>query len=132
MPSTRNIHRTKALEAAAVLAEAIQGSAEWREVVNAQHAAEQDARFTKMLARHKELLRAQRNAHAGGQAIGGQAMVEMIALQDKIQRHELLVRQQAAWQALVGFLQRINHVISEDLGLDFAGNAVPRRGGCCG
>jgi cell fate (sporulation/competence/biofilm development) regulator YlbF (YheA/YmcA/DUF963 family) len=123
---------TKALEAAAILAGAIQSSAEWHEMISAQQAAKEDTRFAKILARHKELFRAQRNAEAGGQGLGGKELVEMIALQDQIQRHEICVRQQEAGQAVVSLLQRANQVISENLGLDFASNASSRRGGCCG
>ena len=123
---------TKALEAAAALARAIQSSAEWREVVSAQHAAKGDTRFGKMVARQEELLRNERGRPAGGQGLGAEEVVEMMALRSQIQGHELYIRQQGAWEALVGLLQGVNRVISGDLGMDFASNAAPRRGGCCG
>lgn len=123
---------TKVLEAAAVLAGTIQSSEEWHGMISAQQTAKEDANFAKMLARHKELYRAQRNAQAGGQGFGGKELLEMISLQGQIQRHEICVRQQEAGQAVVNLLQRANQVISENLGLDFASNASSRRGGCCG
>ena len=59
-------------------------------------------------------------------------LVELIALRDQTQRNELYDHQQEAWNKLVGLLQRINDKMSQELGLDFASNAAPRRGACCG
>jgi len=118
--------------AAAGLAQAIQASAEWREMLRAQDAAKKDSRFAKLLARHGELSRRQNSAGTGGQGLDGKSLVEFIALRDQIQRHELVVRQQEAGSAVVRLFQTANGKISQELGLDFASNAAPRRGGCCG
>jgi cell fate (sporulation/competence/biofilm development) regulator YlbF (YheA/YmcA/DUF963 family) len=120
------------LEAAAALAQAIQASAEWQELLNVQEAAQADTQFAHMVARHNELSRLQNSARSGGQGLDGKLLVEFIALRDQVQRHELHVRQQEAGSAVVELLRRINGKISADLGFDFASNASPRRGGCCG
>jgi hypothetical protein len=49
-------------------------------------------------------------------------------LKPTVQRHELNVRQQEAWSAVVALLRRINEKISEKLGLEFASNAAPPPG----
>ena len=45
---------TAVLEAAGALAQAIQASAEWRELFSAQQAAETDSGFARMVARQDE------------------------------------------------------------------------------
>jgi cell fate (sporulation/competence/biofilm development) regulator YlbF (YheA/YmcA/DUF963 family) len=119
-------------EAAVALAETIQQTPEWRDLLNAQKAAKADGRFTRMVARQSELARIQNSGQGRGQGLDGESLVELITLREQIQRHELHVRQQEAWSAAVALFQRINEKISEELGLDFASNAAPRRDGCCG
>ena len=122
----------KVLKAAAALAVAVQSSAEWREMAAARGAMQRDSRFAGLLKRRGELLRAQRRALAGGGGFGGSELVDMIALWREIENHELHVRQQRAWDALLRLLRGINQVISEGLGMDFASNAGARQvGGLC-
>jgi cell fate (sporulation/competence/biofilm development) regulator YlbF (YheA/YmcA/DUF963 family) len=132
MAATEGLPEAVILAGAATLAQSIQASAKWRELLNAQKAGEADGRFAQMAARHSELARLQNTARGRGRGLDGKSLVEFIALQDQIQHCELYVRQQEAGSALVRLLQRINEKISEELGLDFASNAAPRRGGCCG
>ncbi|ODU25226.1 MAG: hypothetical protein ABS95_00415 [Verrucomicrobia bacterium SCN 57-15] len=120
------------LEAAATLAKAIRAAAEWQALERAQAAFQRDAVLQQKLARHDELSKARQLARESGQNWAGREMVELIALQDQIQRHERYVQRQEAGQALVELLQNINQAISDNLGLDFASNAALRRGGCCG
>ncbi len=120
------------LEAAAALAQSIQGSPEWREWLDAQKAAETDPQFARLVTRQKELALIQNRARSGGQGLDGKSLVEFISLRDQLGRHELYSRQQQAGSAVVGLLQRVNQTISETLGFDFASNASPPRGGCCG
>ena len=122
----------KTLEAARALSEAIRGTAEWRELVNAQEAAQRDGDLNRIVARHQELLLARRAIEARGQDFAGKELVEMIALQSRLQGHELQVRQQEAWQGVVRLLQEANRAMSRELGIDFASNAAPSRGACCG
>ncbi len=119
-------------EAAAVLAQSIKSSAEWREWVDAQKAGEADERFARMAARQHALARIQQSGRGDGQGLDGKSLVELIALGEQLRGHELYLRQQQAGNAVVRLLQRINESISVDLGLDFASSAAPRRGGCCG
>lgn len=120
------------LEAATAFAQSIQGSTEWRELLDAQRTAEADEPFARMVTRQKQLADIQCRARGQGQGLDGKSLVEFIALRDQIQRHELYVRQQEAGSAVVRLLQRLNELISRELGLDFASNAAPRRRGCCG
>jgi cell fate (sporulation/competence/biofilm development) regulator YlbF (YheA/YmcA/DUF963 family) len=120
------------LEAATTFAQAIQASAEWRELISAQKAAEADDGFARMVTRQNQLAGIQNRARGQGQGLDGKSLVEFIALRDQIQRHELYVRQQEAGSAVVRLLQRLNEIVSQELGLDFASNAALRRGGCCG
>ena len=120
------------LEAATTLAQSIQASAEWRELVRAQKAAEADGRFARMVARQSELGRIQNSARGRGQGLDGKSLVEFIALQDQIQHHELYVHQQEAGSAVLRLLQRVNEEISQELGLDFASNAAPAGVGAAG
>lgn len=119
-------------ETAGALARAIQTSAAWREFLNARQAAETDPHFAQMVARQKELSELQNSVHGRGLGLDGKSLVEFIALRDQLQRHELHARLQGTWSAAVALLQRINEKISQELGLDFARHAAPRRGGCCG
>lgn len=132
MTATAISSEATVLEAAAVLAQAIHASAEWRELIGAQKAAEADGGFTRMVARQSELAGIQNSAKGHGQGLDGKSLVEFITLRDQIQRHELFVRQQEAGSAVLRLLQSVNEKISQELGLDFASNAAPRRGGCCG
>ncbi len=117
---------------AAGLARSIQASAEWRELVQARVAAAEDERFARMVARRGELAGLQGNARERGQLFDNKLLVELMALESEIRRHELYIRQQEAWRAVTGLLQEVNERISQELGLDFASSAASRVGGCCG
>lgn len=132
MNPTESLSADTAQEAAVALVEAIQQTPEWPELLNAQKAAKADGRFARMVARQSELARIQNSGQRRGQGLDGESLVELITLREQIQRHGLHVRQQEAWSAAAALLQRINEKISQELGLDFASNAAPRRGGCCG
>ncbi len=54
------------------------------------------------------------------------------AQSNPLQDDEFYLRQQEAWKKVVELLQSINRKISKMLGIDFASDATPRRGGCCG
>lgn len=120
------------LEAALALAQSIQSSAEWHEFIETQKAAETNPQFVRLVARLAELARLQASARSGGQGLDSKSAVELITLREQLQRHELYLRQQEAGSAVLRLLQRVNEKISEELGIDFASNAAPRRGGCCG
>ncbi|MCX6903984.1 MAG: YlbF family regulator [Verrucomicrobia bacterium] len=128
---TKTSSDSAALKAAAALAECIQASAEWREMVDAQKAAEADGPFVRMVARGRELSGIRNSEQGRGHGLDGKLLVESITLRDQIQRHELYVRQQETGSAVVRLLQRVNEKISQELGLDFACNAAPRRDECC-
>jgi cell fate (sporulation/competence/biofilm development) regulator YlbF (YheA/YmcA/DUF963 family) len=120
------------LDSAARLAQSIQSSAEWQELVQARGAAAEDERFTRMVARRGELAGLQGNARERGELFDNKLLVELMALEAEIRSHELYIRQQEAWRAVTGLLQGVNERISQELGLDFASSAASRVGGCCG
>ncbi len=115
------------VEAGALLGRRIQGSAEWRELVAAQRAARADTRYREMVMRHEELAEEKKNGR-----LDGRSLVEFIALEGQMQENELCIRQQEAWGKVLGLLYEINAAMSRELGVDFARNAAPQRGGCCG
>lgn len=119
-------------EAAVALAEAIQQTSEWREMREAREVADNDERLAGLMTHYEELSRARQKAQAGGRTWAGQQMVEWITLRDQILNHAVYQRLQAAGSAVVQLLQRTNQAVSEHLGVDFAGTAAPRGGGCCG
>ncbi len=129
---TENHPETVVFAGAATLAQSIKASPEWRELLSAEEAARADAQFAQMVARQDELTDLQNRARGDGRRLDGKSLVEFITLREQLQHHDLYVRQQEAGDAFVRLLQRVNHKISEELGLDFASNAAPRRGGCCG
>ena len=115
------------VETGAALGRRIQGSAAWRELVAAQRAARADARYTEMVMRHEELAQEKKSGR-----LDGKSLVEFIALEGQMQENELCIRQQEAWGKVLGLLYEINAATSQELGVDFARNAAPQRGGCCG
>ncbi len=122
-----------ALERAAqTLADAIKSSPEWQEWQEATTAFENDATAAEWMRRYHELADRWRQAQAQGRGLLGQEAAELAEIQNRIQRHELFIRQQEAGRALLALFQRTNDLISSHLGLDFAANAASRGGGCCG
>jgi len=130
--ATENHHEAVILASAATLAQSIHGSPEWRELLSARQAAQADAQFARMVTRQDELTHLQNSARGHGQGLDGKSLVEFITLRERLEHHELYARQQEAGSAFVRLLQRVNEKISEGLGLNFASNAAPRRGACCG
>ena len=129
MALAREPRELKVMRVTVALVKAIRCSTAWREVAAAREAMERDVRFAGLLKQREDLLRAQRNALAGGGGFGGKELAEMIILWREIQSHGLHVRQERAWDALLRLFQGINQVISEDLGVDFASIAAVRRTG---
>lgn len=122
-----------ALERAAeVLAEAIQGTPEWEEWMRTKTALENDAPVAEWMRRYQELAARWRKAQEQGRGLTGKEAMELAEVQEKIQRHDLFIRQQEAGGALVAVFQRTNDLISARLGLDFAANAAARNNTCCG
>ncbi|NMC68571.1 MAG: YlbF family regulator [Myxococcales bacterium] len=112
-------------EAAAALARAIQEEPRWAEWSEATDAADADPELTGLADRYRELAVL---VHAGR---GDKAELDKVA--DRIRRHPAYRRQESAEAAMVDLLREVNVTLSEQLGLDFASAAVPRKsGGCCG
>ncbi len=117
--------------AADELARAIQLTPEWRELETARTAYQTDPDVAVLAERLRKISEKWRRARSAGQELPGKDAIELAEVQEKIQQHDIFLRQQAAVGAFVALLQETNRTISEPLGIDFASNAAPRRG-CCG
>lgn len=117
--------------AAEELARAIQRTPEWRELEAARTTFQSDSDLSLLTARYRKLSELWWRARSERRALPGKEAMELAAVQEKIQRHDLFLRQQAATGAFVALLQETNRAISNHLGMDFATNAAPK-GGCCG
>ena len=117
--------------AAEELARAIQPTPEWRELEAARTAFQTDPDLSVLTTQLRKLSEQYRHARSQGRALPGQEAMELAAVQEKIQEHDLFLRQQAAAGAFVALLQETNQTISQKLGIDFASNAAPKSG-CCG
>lgn len=120
--------------AAEALAGALQGTREWSEWQEAKSAFEGDAETGRLMARYQELAARWPRIQARGGGLGGKEALELAELQDRIEHNVFFSQQQQAGAALLAMLRHTNQIISAKLGIDFAANATPPRGGsgCCG
>jgi len=118
--------------AADALAQAIQQTPQWEEWENARAAFDRDDDVKRLRARLERVASRWRAAQAAGKGLIGQEARELAEAQEALQGHALFVRQQEAGRQLVVLFQQTNELISSMLGIDFAANALPRGGGCCG
>ncbi len=119
-------------EAARALGSALQASPQWEEFQSARAAFDSDSELRTLIARHRQLSASWRIAKASGRGLMGEDAGNLAQMQAAIQTHPLFVRQQAAIKSLMAMFQQANQAISAELELDFAANAAPRGGGCCG
>lgn len=131
MPSNEIMDESLIAKAAEDLGRAICLSAQWRELELARAAFQADNELAELLQRYRNLSSQWREARKHGKTFSGADATALADVQEKIQHHPLSLRQQEAISAVVQLLQRVNGVLSEQLGFDFAANAAPR-GGCCG
>ncbi len=120
------------LRAATALAGALQASPQFEEFQSARAAFESDPKLKQLLSRLRQLSASWRTARAAGRGLVGKDAMDLAELQSSLQAHPLFVRQQDAIRSLVAMFQQVNHAVSDELGLDFAANAAPQGGGCCG
>lgn len=132
MNRIENANVTTAIEAGEILAHAIQATPEWKQLQEAREDFDRDDRLQGLLSRYRQLAQLWRVAQQRGQGLMGKSAIELSQLQSQIEGNANYQRQQEAGSALVTLLQKINQAISAELGLDFAANAAPRGGGCCG
>lgn len=133
MQQHEDLDQSLVITAAEGLGHAIRLSPEWRELEAARTAFQSDRELAALVERYRGLSARWRDAKRQGRALSGAAATELADVQERIQQHPLSQRQQDAIGAFVVLLQHTNLVISQDLGLDFAANAVQRGGGgCCG
>jgi cell fate (sporulation/competence/biofilm development) regulator YlbF (YheA/YmcA/DUF963 family) len=127
------LHVTRSLvDAAESFAQAIVNSPEWEEW-RAARAARERAPDVVRWTRELNQVMTSRAVTASLSAAEASRLQDRIAsLQQSIARHPASAREQAAGSALVQLLQEANQLVSTSLGVDFAGSAAPRQGGCCG
>ena len=95
----------------------------WRK---AEEELASDAELTVMIARYNARMEAWDRQGAE------ETDHELVELAEHIQNHRLVREQSKARADITRFLQNVNVMLSEELGMDFASTAAPRRGGCCG
>lgn len=122
----------EAHDAALKLAKAIQALPEWRELQEARTRFRTDPEIASIMARYRRAFSAWKAARQRGAGLTGPDAVEMAESQHQLEEHPLFRRQHEAHQAVASALRDINLVLSAELELDFAANAAPRGGGCCG
>lgn len=119
-------------EAAGALARAIHDSAEWRRWTEAGERFDRDPRLRTAQERLAELSRKFQSARSQGKGMFGPDLAELNRLQTEVQSSPQARERDEAAAALVRLLRDTNGLLSEALGVDFATNAAPRSGGCCG
>ncbi len=120
------------VEAAEAFASALAASEAWQRWESAKRRSDADQELSEATKRLAELTRGFRAGGGTGRGMPGPELEEMIRLRVFVQDSPLARETEEAAQALVAFLQDANKLVSDFLGLDFAVNAAPRGGGCCG
>ena len=127
------MNRTRPLvDATETLAQAIVNSPEWEEWRAARSARERDPQIAEWTNELKRLLTARAVTTPASERDTSRIEEDVTMLRKRIARHPASVREQAVAGFLVELLQDANQLISASLGIDFAGTAAPRQGGCCG
>ncbi len=132
MASAGNVEAMTMVEAAEAFASALAASEPWQRWESAKRRSDADQELSRATKRLAELARGFRAAGGSGRGMPGPELEEMIRLRVFVQDSPLARETEDAAQALVAFLQDANKLVSDFLGLDFAVNAAPRGGGCCG
>ncbi|MEX2662353.1 MAG: YlbF family regulator [Vicinamibacterales bacterium] len=120
------------VDAAETLAQAIINSPEWEEWRAARAAREGDPEIAEWTNQVKRLLTSRALTASSSERDASRIEEDVTTLRQRVARHPASVREQAAGGLLVELLQDANQLISGSLGIDFAGTAAPRQGGCCG
>lgn len=123
---------TTVAEAAEAFAQAMHDSPEWRRWSEARECFDSDPQLRRTQERLEELSLKFRAARAQGKGLFGPDLAELNRLQSDVQTSPLAKERDEAASALVQFLQDTNRLLSGTLGIDFAANAAPRQGSCCG
>lgn len=129
-------HTTKpkvatAQDAARALAAAIQEAPAWRAWRHAEEALESDPEAAGLMARYRELAQRYHAAKSGGADLSGPETMELVEVQDRIQSNDIVRRRDESAAGMAELLREVNAVLSEQLAVNFAATAAPRRGGCC-
>lgn len=120
------------LRAATAFARALRASRQFEEFQTTRADFDADPGLQRLLLRLRELSAKWQAARAAGRGLVGKDATELAELQAKLQAAPLFVKQQDAIRSLVAMFQQVNQVVSTELELDFAANAAPQGGGCCG
>lgn len=132
MNHIEHVALSTAIEAAEILARAIRATPEWKSFENARTSFDHDAELQELVSRNRRLAGLWQAAQQRGQGLMGSAAVELAQVRSQIEAHPVYQQERETARAVLASLQKLNQRISEELGLDFAANAAPRGGGCCG
>lgn len=120
-------------EASGQLAGAIKESATWKAFQDATAEFEQDRVVSALFQEYRELLAELQQAHGNGRPPAEEEARRLEHLQTRIQSSPVYQKREEAANAMIAELVAANQVISQELGFDFAANAMPpKNGGCCG
>lgn len=122
----------KHIAVAAELAAAIQEAPAWKAWQEALKAFEQDTATGELMKRYQAAIREVRRLRAAGQELDGPVAEEWTSVQEAIRANEIVMRREEAASTMVEMLQEVNETLSDALGLDFAGSASSKCGGCHG
>lgn len=123
---------TKLMTATTDLAAAIQDAPAWKAWQEAQQVFEQDTAVSALMQRYQAAIREVRKLRSSGQELTGPVSEEWTAVQDLIRKNEVIMRREEAASSMLEMLQEVNATLSDTLGLDFAGSASSKCGGCSG
>lgn len=129
---SQQVHDSAVGDAAVQLARAIKALPEWQELQAARSRFRTDPEMIAIMTRYRRIFGSWSAARARGEGLKGADALELAESQQQLQEHPAYLRQHEATIAVVSVLQSVNLALSAELELDFAANAAPRGGGCCG
>lgn len=120
-------------EAAGQLAGAIKETASWKSFQEATAEFEQDRVVSALFQEYRQLLAELQQAHGQGSPPSPDETQRLEQLQTRIQSSPVYQKREEAANGMIADLVTANLLLSEQLGFDFATNAMPpKSGGCCG
>lgn len=111
-----------------LLASAILNEPRWKAWSRAREAVFGDSELQRLFGRYRSLS----GKLQQGENLDGQETLELADVTNRIKYHALHRKELSSLQAMIALLREVNEALSDQLGIDFAANASPPRGSCCG
>lgn len=118
--------------AACLMASAILKEPRWKAWSSAKEAVNGDPELQELLVHYRTLSEKMKKAGRRGEGLDGKDTLELADVTNRIKYHSLHRKEMASLEAMIALLREVNEAISDQLGVDFASNASPPRGSCCG